>query len=110
MTLRSREENGKEILRTLLYFANAENVWYTDATRYDGINHIDNECIFSNLEKAYKWADPQGDSNSQCFERDVFYLPRKPMIAHRAATNLSSTTELSHESSIDKRKTTLKLN
>ena len=63
----------------LTYFATNENVWYVDCQLYDGINDIDNGCIFSDLTSAYQFANSKRIT-IDVFGEYVFYIPIGPKI------------------------------
>jgi len=63
----------------LVYFATANQVWYVDAQRYDGINKTDNGCVFTDLGKAYSFAG-QHRLGLDTFSDVVFYTPMGPKV------------------------------
>ena len=61
----------------LVYFATETNIMYIDAQLYNGIDHIDNGCIFSDLTDRFEFADTK-KINIDVFGEYVFYIPIGP--------------------------------
>ena len=58
----------------LVYFATEEIVYYVDGQLYNGMDKIDNGCIFSDLTDRFEFAD-EHDINIDVFGEYVFYIP-----------------------------------
>ena len=63
----------------LVYFATEEIVYYVDGQLYNGMDKIDNGCIFSDLTDRFEFAD-EHDINIDVFGEYVFYIPIGPII------------------------------
>lgn len=61
----------------LVYFATEVDVMYIDAQLYNGIDQIDNGCIFSDLTDRFEFADTK-KINIDVFGEYVFYIPIGP--------------------------------
>jgi hypothetical protein len=66
----------------LVYFSTDKNVWYIDCQLYDGINKIDNGCIFNDLQSTFQFANSKRIT-IDVFGEYVFYIP----IDHRTQFN-----------------------
>jgi len=63
----------------LVYFANYKDIYYIDCQLYNGIDKINNGCIFSDLSLTYEFAN-KSKIHVDVFGEYVFYIPIGPKI------------------------------
>ncbi len=63
----------------IVYFATSENIWYIDGQLYNGIDKVNNGCIFNDLSLKYEFANIN-KIHIDVFGEYVFYIPIGPKI------------------------------